>query len=96
MRKIRKRHGPGFKAEVALEAVRGQKTLGEIGREYKVHALQVSKWKKQLLTEAPLVFERGGGGVNEESAELIDRLYRQIGEQKVELDWLKKKSRLID
>jgi transposase-like protein len=95
MRKIRKKHGAGFKAEVALEAVRGQRTLGEIGSEYRVHALQVSKWKKQLLTEAAGIFERKGGG-GEEAAELIDRLYRQIGEQKVELDWLKKKSRLVD
>ena len=92
--KTRKVHSAGFKAKVALEAVREIKTLNEIGQEYGVHPVQVSHWKKALLEKASDLFEgkRGPPAVSEQSDP--ERLYSEIGRLKVELDWLKKKSGL--
>jgi len=80
------------KAKVALEAVKGTKTINEIGQEYDVHPTQVSQWKKELLDNAGSLFEakRGLRPVNAHSDP--DRLYAKIGQLNVELDWLKKKS----
>jgi transposase-like protein len=92
--KTRKVHSAGFKAKVALEAVRETKTLNEIGQEYGVHPVQVSHWKKALLEKASELFEgkRGPPAVSEQNDP--ERLYSEIGRLKVELDWLKKKSGL--
>lgn len=91
MKRIRKKHSAGFKARVALEAAKGDHTLAELAREYKVHAMQISKWKRELIEGLPDLFERRGPGKDQEHDELVDRLYREIGELKVQLDWLKKK-----
>ena len=87
----RKTHSKEFKARVALEAVKGAQSLGELAARYKVHPTQITQWKRQLLENAPLVFERGrnGDGVNAE--ELTAPLYQEIGRLKMELEWLKKK-----
>jgi transposase-like protein len=92
--KKRKVHGPEFKAKVGLEAVRGVKTLNEIGQDYGVHPVQVGQWKKEILEQACCLFEgkRGPKPVEEHSEE--ERLYSEIGRLKMELDWLKKKSGL--
>jgi transposase len=80
------------KAKIALVAIKGIKTINEIGQEYGVHPTQVSQWKKELLENAASLFEgkRGPKPVNAESAP--DRLYAKIGQLNMELDWLKKKS----
>lgn len=91
MPKIRKEHNDAFRARVALEAIRGEKTGAEIAREFGVHPLQVTKWKKVLLERAGELYGKGDGPREQEHAELVDQLYRQIGELKVQLDWLKKK-----
>ena len=87
----RKRHSAEMKAKVALEAVKGQKTVNEIASEYGVHPTQIAQWKKQLLEALPQIFSsrRAKGAQAEE--ELKATLYQQIGQLKVELDWLKKK-----
>ncbi len=92
--KTRQVHSAGFKAKVALEAVREIKTLNEIGQEYGVHPVQVSHWKKALLEQASDLFagKRGPPAVSEQSDP--ERLYRAIGRLKVEWDWLKKQSGL--
>lgn len=81
-----------FKAKVAIEALKGQKTINEISSEYGVHPTQVVNWKKLLLDGSKDVFS----GKNERSIDHIrqerDRLYTQIGQMAVELDWLKKKT----
>lgn len=90
--KKRKVHVPEFKAKVGLEALRGVKTINEIGQEYGVHPVQVGQWKKEIQEQAKSLFEgkRGPAPVAPHSAP--DRLYGEIGRLKMELDWLKKKS----
>ena len=88
----RKSYGKEFKAKVALEALKGQKTANEITSEYGVHVSQVNTWKKQLLEAAPEVFSRGKGREAVDREAERDRLYQQIGKLQVEVEWLKKKT----
>ena len=91
----RKRYESQFKTKVALEAVKNQKTIAPIASEYGIHPNQVGKWKKQLYESLPQVFINRKTEAEKAKEELIDELYRQIGQLKVELDWLKKKSGLL-
>ena len=95
MGKIRKNHDATFKARVAIEAVKGEKTLAELSSEYSVHANQIGQWRKQLLEELPTLFSDRKKRVEREREEVESELYKQIGQLKVELDWLKKKSKLF-
>jgi transposase-like protein len=90
MARKRRRFSAEFKAKVALEAVRGQKTVAELAGEHEVHANQITQWKKQLLESLPEVFGRRREQDAVQQEELTNRLYQQIGQLKVELDWLKK------
>ena len=83
-----------FKAKVALEAIRGDKTINEIAAEFGVHPNQISKWKARLLESLPEVFANESDGVKKQAAtnKERDELFRQIGQLKVEIDWLKKKT----
>jgi transposase-like protein len=92
---MRKRYDAGFKARVALEAIRGERTVAEIASMYGVHPNQISKWKKQALDELPNIFSGRYEKREMQGKELTDQLYQQIGQLKVELDWLKKKAGLI-
>ncbi len=88
----KKRSLPGeFKAKVALAALRGDKTLNQVASQYDVHSNQVSVWKKQLLEGAKDFFSDGRIHRQKDEEELVARLYQEIGQLKVELDWLKKK-----
>lgn len=86
----RKQHTDEFKARVALDAIRGLKTMSELGSLHKVHPVVIANWKRQLLERAAEVFARGSGGVRTEE-EIKAPLYEKIGRLEVELDWLKKK-----
>jgi transposase len=90
--KKRKVHTPEFKARVGLEAVRGVKTINEIGQEYGVHPVQVGQWKKEIQEQAKTLFEGKRGPKPVVSHQEPEKLYSEIGRLKVELDWLKKKS----
>ncbi len=90
--KKRKVHTPEFKAKVGLEAVRGAKTINEIGLEFGVHPIQVGQWKKMILEQTKTLFEGKRGPKPVSAHQEPDLLYREIGKLKVELDWLKKKS----
>jgi len=88
--KKRSTYDDRFKARVALEAAKGERTISEIATQFEVHPNQVMKWKKQLLENVGGVFSRKQEPEVEEMKELIDKLYKKIGEQDIELEFLKK------
>lgn len=93
---MRKKFEAGFKARVALEAVKAEKTLAQLSSEYGVNATRISKWKVELVKGAAGLFGRKNG--KQDTAgdeEKIENLYKNIGELKVENDWLKKKLQLL-
>jgi transposase-like protein len=90
--KKRKVHSPEFKAKVGLEALRGLKTINEIGQEYGVHPVQVGQWKKEIQAQASTLFEGKRGPKPLAAHREPELLYSEIGKLKMELDWLKKKS----
>ena len=94
MENKRRKFNGSFKAKVALAAVKGDQTMAELASEFGVHANQITKWKRQLLDRLPGVFSDGHRQDLRQQQALTDRLYQQIGQLKVELDWLKKKSGL--
>jgi len=87
----RKRYDSRFKAQVVLEAIKNQRTIAEISSEYGVHANQITKWKRQVLDGLPDIFSTRRERDQRDNEELQAELYCQIGQLKVELDWLKKK-----
>jgi putative transposase len=95
MKSQRKRHTADFKARVALEAAKGNKTINEIAAKYSVHPNLVSQWKKQLLESLPQIFSDPRFKQDHDHEQLEAQLYQQIGQLKVELDWLKKKVGLL-
>ena len=89
MKRTWKKHNAAFKAKVALAAVKGDRTIAELASEFGVHPNQIYNWKKQLLDGAASVFEGGGAAVEGTASEAqVDVLYRQIGQLKVENDFL--------
>ena len=92
MGRIRKRYDGAYKAKIALLAIKGEQTTAEIASNYSVHPNQVTQWKKQALDALPEVFSDRRKKREEDREEVESELYRQIGQLKVELDWLKKKS----
>lgn len=91
MGKKRRKFTDKFKAEVAIEAIRGVKTLAELAAEYQIHPNQISDWKKQLLSNAPDIFSSGKKARVKTEEELTAPLYEEIGRLKMDLKWLEKK-----
>mgnify|MGYP005865561405 CR=1 FL=1 len=91
MSRKRKQHSEVFKAKVALEALKGIKTLSQISTMYAVHPVVISQWKKHLLAHAGEVFTRKGRDRRENVEEVTAPLYQKIGQLEMEVDWLKKK-----
>ena len=88
----RRRFKAEFKAQIALEAIQGQKTINELASKYEIHPNQITQWKRQLLESAKDIFSTGKTRkMRTEEAEK-NNLYQEIGKLKVELDFLKKKS----
>lgn len=92
MSKKRRRFSPDFKFRVALEAVKGQRTISELSNAYSVHPNQISQWKRQLLDDGAEIFTRNGTSNQQDQAVIQSELYEQIGRLKMELEWLKKKA----
>ena len=87
-----KQYSNKFKARVALEAIKRDKTIAELSSMYGVHTSQIMKWKKKVLENIPEIFSNKREDIEKGAEEIQDELYKQIGQLKVELDWLKKKS----
>ncbi len=94
MATIRKRHSTEAKVKVALEALKGEKTIAELTAKYGVHATQINTWKKQALEIIPEAFSARKRRSETEQQALIDELYRRIGQLTVEQEWLKKNVKL--
>ena len=92
----RKTYSAEFKARVALEALKGHKTVNELASAYSAHPTQIAKWKRHLQNELPQLFSTRRDKREQDHEALQAQLYQQIGQLKVELDWVKKKSGLLD
>jgi len=93
---IRKKFEPAYKARVALEAIKGEKTLAQISSEYGVHVNQISQWKKELTQRAAELFAKQGNlQAKQQQEELTDKLHKTIGELTMENNWYKKKLQIL-
>lgn len=92
----RNRFSNEFKSKVAIEALKGHKTISELTSEFGVHATQINTWKRQLLEGATGLFGSSVQKQVESHEAEKERLYSQIGRLKVEVDWLKKKTGYLD
>ena len=91
----RKTFSKELKARVALEALRGEKTVAQLSSEYGVHATQINAWRKQALEGLPDLFERANGTDASAQETEKEQLYKQIGKLQVEVEWLRKKSKQL-
>ena len=96
MPRTRKNHPPSLKAKVAVEAIKAHRTTTQIAQMFAVHPTQVGGWKKQALSGLPDIFSNGRQQLRQQTDAEKDELYKQIGQLKVELDFLKKRAGLID
>lgn len=88
---MRKKFDAATKARVALETLRGEKTLAQISSEYGVHATQISQWKQDLIRRSAELFAKPDDSLTRQHEELADKLHKTIGELTMENNWLKKK-----
>ena len=86
MKQNRRKHSPSFKAKVALEALKGEATVAELAHRFEVHLSQIHKWKNPLAEGAVGIFGGEQNHKKKDDANLIARLYQQIGQLKVERD----------
>jgi putative transposase len=91
----KKQYSAEFKAKVALEALKQKYTINQLSTQFSVHPNQIMNWKKQLTTALPGIFSNGKAVDAKSDEELKARLYQEIGQLKMELDWLKKKAVLF-
>ena len=96
MTTTRKQYSPKFKAKVAVEAIRGERTLSQLASQYHVHPVQIGQWRKTAREQMAGLFVDGRGRKRADSDAEKNALYEQIGRLKVELDWLKKKVGRLD
>jgi transposase-like protein len=95
MHGMRRHHDAAVKAKVALEAIKGEKTIAQIAGEYSIHPNQIRLWRDRALAALPAVFYKSTARSEKDHEELEEELFRQIGRLKVENDWLKKKSQQL-
>ena len=91
----RRKFSAEFKAKVALEAIKNEKTLAELGHQFEINPVTISKWKVEFLEKMAVIFENGTQKTSKENSPDLDQLYAQIGQLKVENDFLKKSARRL-
>jgi len=91
----RRKFSAEFKAKVALEAIKNEKTLAELGHQFEINPVTISKWKTEFLERMSIIFENGSNQKSGERSPDLDQLYAQIGQLKVENDFLKKSARKL-
>ena len=94
-KQTRRKFSAEFKAKVALEAIKNQKTLAQLSKQFDVNAITISKWKAEALEHLPMAFNRGRIAKEPEPSIEAEKLYAQIGQLKVENDFLKKSARKL-
>jgi transposase-like protein len=92
---MRKKFEPAIKARVALEAIKGEKTLAQLSAEYGVHATQIAKWKQDLIQRSAELFAKPDNSLVKQYDDLTDKLHKTIGEITMENNWLKKKLQIL-
>lgn len=91
----RRKFSAEFKAKVALEAIKNEKTLAELSHQYEINAVTISKWKSEFLENMAIIFENGKKKKSQQESPDLEVLYAQIGQLKVENDFLKKSARKL-
>ena len=95
MTTTRKQYSPKFKARVATEAIRGEKTLSQLGSQFKVHPMQIAKWRKAALEQLPELFVDGRSRKGRNDDVDKDALYEEIGRLKMQRTWTGSKEKLV-
>ena len=90
MSRKRRAFSNDLKFRIVIEAIKGQRQISEIATEFNVHPNQITNWRKQFLDNGPLVFSKKADSRIEDMEEKEEDLFKKIGEQQVELDFLKK------
>lgn len=94
-KQTRRKFSAEFKAKVALEAIKNQKTLAQLSQQFEVNPITISKWKSEFLENMSSIFGSGESSAKQESTVDLDKLYAQIGQLKVENDFLKKSAKKL-
>ncbi len=94
-KQTRRKFTPEFKAKVALEAIKDQMTLAQLAQKFEVNAVTISKWKSEFLSNMSLVFSKVKDNEQAQTEVPVEKLYAQIGQLKVELDFVKKSARRL-
>lgn len=94
-KQTRRKFSADFKAKVALEAIKNQKTLAQLSQQYEVNVITISKWKADFIANAASIFERNGPSPEVQENPDVEKLYAQIGQLKVENDFLKKSAKRL-
>lgn len=95
MKRKRRKHSAEFKARVALEAIRGIKTISEIAAEFEVHPVMVGNWKKEMLENLPDLFEKKNPRKKKETEQETENLERKVGQLTMEVEFLEKKCKQL-
>jgi transposase len=95
MKRKRRKHSAEFKARVALEALKGMKTVSEIAKEFEIHPVMVGKWKNEMLDRMPELFETRKSRNDKDSEREQEHLHRKVGQLTMEVDFLEKKCKQL-
>lgn len=95
MKKQRRKHTSEFKARVAIEAIRGVKTISEIAAEFEIHPVMVGNWKKDMLEHLPELFENKNAKKEKDTEKETEQLHRKVGQLTMEVEFLEKKCKQL-